>query len=399
MPAPQRSGRARVLASAAYLLGVCACGGSGPAALDALAEPESVETRAVPRSHYLYALTYLADNDEGFPIYTEISAYAIDPDTGALRPVPGAPFRTRHPLAGIQLVADPLGRFLFAVDGYGGRVSVFGVDAPTGALEEIPDSPVAVPGGVPVALAVHPSGRLAYLAGWTTSIFELELDRATGVFREARRVSGPVDATSLAMDPRGRLVYAGDDGTHGGRLSFRELYGYRADAGTGRLSPAAGSPFPTGDGVRVCAVHPGGSFVYGWDDGLTVFRMDPETGIPLSLRVEPSLPVDPNDEIVFDTEGRFAYTSHGNAFTVDRAHGGMAPLEGSPFDVDQGRPHLDRHDAPVVVDPSGRFVYFGGPGGVAAFVIDHESGALRPVDRPIAARDARRFAIVAAPQS
>ena len=88
-----------------------------------------------------------------------ISAFMIDPSTGALTPAPGNP-----QLTGIQgqvsIGIDPTGRFLFALQPNG--VSVYGIDAATGALSEVTGSPFPA-GNEPVTLSVDPTNHAVYV--------------------------------------------------------------------------------------------------------------------------------------------------------------------------------------------------------------------------------------------
>ena len=73
----------------------------------------------------------------------EVTAYAIDPATGALTHLPSAPYSTGG--AGPQFVAiSPSGRFVVATNTSSDNFSVFGRDVQTGALTLVPR--LALPG-------------------------------------------------------------------------------------------------------------------------------------------------------------------------------------------------------------------------------------------------------------
>ncbi len=68
-----------------------------------------------------------------------ISAFVLNPTTGALTLVPGSPFNER--LDPYALAVDPAGKFLFVANNSTSDVSVFAINQTSGALTEAPNSP------------------------------------------------------------------------------------------------------------------------------------------------------------------------------------------------------------------------------------------------------------------
>jgi 6-phosphogluconolactonase len=69
----------------------------------------------------------------------KVYGYVIDPNTGALAPVPGSPFASAG--GAISVAMDPLGTSVYAGIRYMGAVSGYAVDKKTGSLTPMPGSP------------------------------------------------------------------------------------------------------------------------------------------------------------------------------------------------------------------------------------------------------------------
>jgi 6-phosphogluconolactonase len=80
-----------------------------------------------------------------------ISAFALDPTTGALTIVAGSPFAAGKQPSSVAV--DPTGMFAYAVNAGADSVSVYAIDAPTGALSPIGGSSIAT-GTQPTAIAI-----------------------------------------------------------------------------------------------------------------------------------------------------------------------------------------------------------------------------------------------------
>jgi 6-phosphogluconolactonase (cycloisomerase 2 family) len=111
-----------------------------------------------------------------------VSAYTISA-TGSLTQVAGSPF-----LAGadtISVAVDPSGRFVYAANRGNGsfasfNVSAYTVDPNTGALTEIAGSPFPA-GFEPISVAVDPSGNFVYVANeGDNDVSAYTIDQASG---------------------------------------------------------------------------------------------------------------------------------------------------------------------------------------------------------------------------
>lgn len=175
-----------------------------------------------------------------------------------------------------QVVADPAGRYLLAVDLGNDTVYTYRLDREQGRLTQVAACKVA-PGAGPRHLAFAADGRHAYLANELNSTLTvLAYDAATGRLRPLGSVA------ASAGDSRVRN-YPGGIAVHGGRVYVsnrgHDTIGVFEPAGSGlrRLAqvPAGGS-WP-----RHFAFGPGGSLYVAHQKGDTVagFRLD-RAGVP-----------------------------------------------------------------------------------------------------------------------
>ncbi len=324
-----------------------------------------------------------------------VVAFGVDAATGALHG-PGRPVASGVTVA---LFTDPRGRFVYTLD----ETSVSAlriVDPITGALAPSGSpTPLTLPAGRAV-VAIEPSGRFAYVT-------------------ESRRTQydclGPGLVHTYAIDTLGTwsVVPGGDAVTEtapsgiafarGGRTAYvtasgdhTQLYGpcprggisaYTVDDATGRLSAVAGSPFAAdygNDGIGAASPR-GLAFILKSEyyAGLAIrsYRVDETTGALAPAGVTPILTANLTPgRLLVDPHNRFVYASwepdsgpiQTAAFAIQPS-GALAPVPGSPFDVEA---------FPTTLDPDGRFLYFiGGPDGhqIDASAVDGLTGGLSPV--------------------
>jgi 6-phosphogluconolactonase len=118
-----------------------------------------------------------------------VSAYTINSSTGALSEVVGSPFAAGKEPSSVAV--DPSGRFAYVANqcrSFPGctrtnsNVSAYAINSSTGALREVAGSPFAA-GIQPVSVAVDPSGRFAYvtnIGGSLGNISAYTIDSSTG---------------------------------------------------------------------------------------------------------------------------------------------------------------------------------------------------------------------------
>ena len=180
---------------------------------------------------YLYAVNQGSNN---------VSAYAVDAATGALKAVAGSPFAAGR--GAWRPATDPAGKFLFVVNQGANNVSVYAINADTGALTPVPGSPFATGGG-PTGAAVDRSGKwLVVTGGSVSTIWVYALDTTSGALTPAGTpISSPRAPYDVVMDPGGRFVWVPN-------LLHNSVSAYALNADTGALTPVPGSPFASGGG-------------------------------------------------------------------------------------------------------------------------------------------------------
>jgi len=123
-----------------------------------------------------------------------------------------------------QMVADPLGRFVYVANlvsnsSSQSTISMYTINATTGALT--PTTPATVPTGwLPQAIAIDPLGRFVYTANTDDSTVSMfTIDPTTGnltLNASATNPSGTIGALGepfrIDFDPTGKFVYVTNEG-------------------------------------------------------------------------------------------------------------------------------------------------------------------------------------------
>jgi len=320
----------------------------------------------------------------------DISAYSIDPGSGALAPIAGSPFGAGP--APNSATLDPTGRFLYVTNGshsdtLPSTVSAYAIDPATGTPTPIAGSPFAA-GVSPHSARVHPSGRYLYVpnAGDHT-ISAYAIDSRTGALTPLAGSPFPFSAPgapdSMTIDPSGRFAYVTFDATFGSGF-----LGYAIDANTGGLTQVAVAE--SGSDTDFVLIDPSGRFVYAASritEAIWAFSIDPADGILTPIAGSPFTTGGATPAaLAIDPRGRFLYAADDTApnapplpasmpgvaaFRIDPATGALTTIPGSPFAAG-GAP------SGVAVDGSGRFLYVANQGSddVSAFAIDGATGGL-----------------------
>ena len=291
--------------------------------------PGSLYITVHPSGKFVYVVNNRLGT-EGPHQPSTVSAYAINASTGALSEVAGSPFTAGDDANCLKI--DPSGKFAYVTNSVSRNVSAYAINATTGALSEIAGSPFAVGNTTTASMAIHPSGKFAYLANYGNpgTITAYAINAATGALTSIGTTAGAILPLAITVDPSGKFAYLTDRG----ELStiFGGVLAYKINATTGALSQVTGSPLVEGRG-------------------------------PQSVAVDPS--------------GKFAYVAHPggvvSAFTINATTGAWSEIAGSPYAA--GSSPLF-----VTVDDSGRFVYVinsnGNSNGVFGFTINTTTGEL-----------------------
>jgi 6-phosphogluconolactonase len=280
-----------------------------------------------------------------------------------------------------------------------GTVSAFAVDPDTGRLR--PLNTVRSGGAGPTYVSLHPSGKFVLVAnyfGGSVAVLPVLDDGRLGDATDVKIDNGKVGPTKATNAPIGSFAISGHDRTHAhmiqadpsGRfvlhvdLGLDKIFVWKFDAKKGTLTandPPAVS-LPPGDGPRHFHFHPNGRWLYSvQEEGSTVVRFDYEanSGRLTSRQTISTLPsgfAGSNfcSEILVSADGKFVYAGN-------RLHDSIGVLSvGSAGDLSYVGEEWTRGNYPrsFAFDPTGKFLYCCNQRGdnVTVFRVDRKTGGL-----------------------
>ena len=192
----------------------------------------------------------------------DVSAYTINSTTGELKSISGSPFAAGSNPMSVNV--DVTGRSAYVANHGSNNVSAYIINSSTGALTPVVGSPFAA-GTEARFVQVDPSGKFVYVVNaGSNDVWAYTIQPGTGALTVSAR--GKVRARQapmgIAFAPGSspvtytpKFAYMTDPDQSGAS-------GYTVDASNGGLTPAPGSPFPTGVTPRSVAVDPTGRFAY-----------------------------------------------------------------------------------------------------------------------------------------
>lgn len=327
----------------------------------------------------VYIGTYTGGDSEG------IYRLALDPETGAL---------TSHGLAaGTEnpsfLALHPELPVLYAVGemAAGGTVSAFAIDPGTGALTLI--NAQSSEGRGPCHVAVSPDGALVALANYSGGNIAAypvnddgSLEPASSVMQHEGSSVHPRQqaphAHSVIFDANGRHLFAAD-------LGIDKMMSYRVEGAELAPNDPPYAGLVPGAGPRHFVFHPSGDFAYAvneLDNTVTAFHYDAGTGTLETIHSVGTLPDDfdgqnTTAEIRVHPSGRFLYASN-------RGHDSIAV-----FSIDTGSGRLEALGQTATegqtprnfnLDPTGKWLLAANQAtnSVVVFAIDPDAGTLEP---------------------
>jgi 6-phosphogluconolactonase len=304
------------------------------------------------------------------------------------------------------LCLDPSQRYLYTVneisdfEGKSGSVSAYAVDQSNGDLQLL--NTISSQGAGPAYLSVDASGKYVFVANYgdgSIAVFPVLSGGSLGAPSFTHRDEDHVGSQKATSAPPGSFAISGHDRPHahmigadpGNRFVLQtdlgqdRIYVYNFDKDSGKLAPAAASPFvslPSGDGPRHFAFHPNGRWLYSMqEEASTVvfFHFDPVTG---SLAAQQTISALPNG---------FAGTSFGSGIRVspdgrtlyaaNRLHNTIVVFSiGASGKLKQlgETPTLGDYPCQFNFDPSGTFLYVCNQRSdqITSFRIDKRTGLL-----------------------
>lgn len=218
---------------------------------------------------------------------------------------------------GASLVMDPLGRHLFEINPSIGSVSVHDIDSATGATtRQLNYAAIGATAG-----ASDAAGKYLYVTSTTLNTVMAWSITNTGLTSNGA-VAASLGPIAITVDPTGKNVYVGYVGAN-----YVSQFAINANGGLD-----VGIHYPTTNTVRQLAFHPTGKFL-------------------------------------FAAEGNVGQTAGIRTYAVNDQTGGLADLGLTATTSIQGA-------ASLMVDPSGRFLYFVTPDREETFSIGKLTGSL-----------------------
>ena len=160
---------------------------------------------ATPSSQFGVYNSLAIDNNDKFLYVTAnpgIFAYSIGPNTGALTPVAGSPFKAGN--APLSLVITPSNKFLYETNNTDLTTYGYSIDQNSGVLTEISGSPFTTgAGNQPVAdnMTIATQGKFLYIANRGT----FSVDPNTGALT---RTSSFIPGDWPVINPTGNFLWA-----------------------------------------------------------------------------------------------------------------------------------------------------------------------------------------------
>jgi len=313
-----------------------------------------------------------------------VSMYTIDPTTGVLTSI-GPPASTND-IATDSVTIDPLGKFAYvANEGFyatDGSVSAYSIDPTTGALTSTSGG---INGNSPqfccfTAVAVHPSDKFAYVTNgdsFPRSVSMYTVNAANGALTYFGTIAAEGFPSSVVVHPSGQFVYVAA-GTDSGTTGLGSVSMYSINTTTGALtslgSIATGTMIAESSSSSI-VVDPTGAFAYVTNSGsndISMYTVNASTGVltsigtiaagvqPISVAVEPS--------------GKFAYVV--NAGSIDISMYTINATTGALTSI--GTIITEHSPTSIAVHPSGKFAYVTHStlNEVSIYSIDGTTGAL-----------------------
>lgn len=217
----------------------------------------------------------------------EIYGYQVDETTGALTLLNGFPVSTGGQGSGISasdyLAVDRTNLRLYALNGGSRSISAFAIDPASGALTVLPFSPIALPNVSTdwKGLKVHPSGSpllaVATSPGGRVASYVITATTATAAVGSPY-TTGSASPFASAFSQDGNYFYTGGN-------SNSPFAGFSVNSTTGVLTALAGSPFSVTNTPTAFATDANGRLLMAQGADLHAFTTS--SGIPSGVTGNP----------------------------------------------------------------------------------------------------------------
>jgi len=271
-------------------------------------------------------------------------------------------------------------RPLYVANDRTNTVSAYSINGDSGSLTPVPGSPFSA-GQQPSTAVVDVSGKFAYVTNTASGdIAAYGIDGSSGAL--TKLAGSPIAADyrphGIAIDPSSRFVYVANENL--------KVSAYTIEAETGLLKPVVGSPFATGTSSFAFATAPSlsvdasGKFAYVLDDehaGVYAYTINRATGALAPVQGSPftvgtharAMALDPKAHFLYVVDAEYGKIS---TYAINSGSGALSAAASSSIGWSDG-------PESVAVDPAGKFAYVAGTDKVSAYAIDASNGALKPV--------------------
>jgi YVTN family beta-propeller protein len=309
-----------------------------------------------------------------------VSAYTVDPTTGALGSIAGSPFAAgTNPASVTVATASAAGKsstYVYAANNGSNNVSAYTV-APTGSLAPVAGSPFAAGTG-PISAAADAGGRFVYVVNQgSNDVSAYAIDAATGALTAiaGSPFAAGTNPTCVTLASGSTFVFVVNSGSN-------NVSAYSIGA-TGALTAVAGSPFAAGSNPACMTdvqYAPTREFAYVVNRGsnnISAYTIGTTTGALTAAAGSPFVAGSNPTSVSVDPTGRFAYVANQgsnnvSAYNIDAATGALTALSGSPFTAGTGPASV----TVVAYGPTQEFAYVvnNGSNNVSAYAIEAVGG-------------------------
>jgi 6-phosphogluconolactonase len=297
----------------------------------------TIEYYALEEKRYVYV------GNEGS---NDVSAFAVNPTTGALTEVPGSPFPAGTDPQGMALY----GPNLFVANAGSDNVSAYTIDLSTGALTAQPGSPVAV-GKSPTSIVVDSENGIVFVAnhGGSNDISAFYFYNLTPVPGSPFPAGGNPLSLALTFWQGGMFLYTANPDATNPSISGFSVSGFSDDPTSGAFSPLSGSPFPLPVSHYIATAPVGvyistgpmgsllgpylyvisGASIVGYASDIATGALTALPGFPVATGANAySITIDPTNQFLYVANDGAANIS---GFRLDASTGALTPMSGSPF--------------------------------------------------------------------
>ena len=146
------------------------------------------------------------------------------------------------------IAVDPTGTYAYVANETAATISAYSINPSSGALGTLSSSPLAT-GSSPESVAVDPAGKFLLAANITAKneVSSYSITPSSGELTRTSTVPAGQFPVNVVVDPSGKFAYFANE-------SSNNVGVYSINATTGALSAVLGSPFGTGIRPRWIAI-------------------------------------------------------------------------------------------------------------------------------------------------